>query len=216
MGKSRGRRLREGWSHYKRYLEILNVISRKGFGYAFDKVRSANPLPKLVKVEEGAEDKPRGVRVREMFEELGPTFVKVGQILTTQATMVPDDIIGELESLKGDVEPMPWPEVVAVVRAELGEAPDKVFDKFARKPVGSASIGQVHRARTRDGRAVAVKIQRTDAKETILADLKIIEDLAGVFGDLLDISEVMDPDEMVAEFRRTLTRDGAAKGSPCT
>jgi ubiquinone biosynthesis protein len=202
-----GRRLKEGWSHYKRYLDIMNVISRFGFGYAFDKVRSVNPLPRLVKADKEVEGRPRAVRIREMFEELGPTFVKVGQVLTTQATMVPDDILEELEKLKGDVEPMPLPEVEAMVKAELGKGPDEAFARFGRQPVGSASIGQVYRARTHDGRKVAVKVQRTDAKETILADLKIMEDLAEVLGDLLEVGDVMDPMEMVEEFRRTLTRE---------
>ena len=98
-----GRRLKEGFAHYKRYLEILNIISKYGFGYLFDRVKSVNVLPKLAGSKESVKKASAGARLRMMFEELGPTFIKIGQILTTQPNLIPAEYIRELENLKDEV-----------------------------------------------------------------------------------------------------------------
>jgi ubiquinone biosynthesis protein len=202
-----GRRLREGYIHYRRYLEILNIISKYGFGYLFDRVRSVNIIPKLEGTKEKIKHKPAGVRLRLMFEELGPTFIKIGQMLTTQPNLVPEEYIAELESLKDDVAPIPYEDVKTAVEKELGKKINDSFIKFDKTPVGSASIGQVHRALTKAKKKVAVKIQRPKVKDKIMADMKILEDLADMFSDILDISEVVDPIDMVREFKRLLSRE---------
>jgi ubiquinone biosynthesis protein len=202
-----GRRLREGYIHYRRYLEILNIISKYGFGYLFDRVRSVNIIPKLEGTKEKIKHKPAGVRLRLMFEELGPTFIKIGQMLTTQPNLVPEEYIAELESLKDDVAPIPYEDVKTAVEKELGKKINDSFIKFDKTPVGSASIGQVHRALTKAKKKVAVKIQRPKVKDKIMADMKILEDLADMFSDILDISEVIDPIDMVREFKRLLSRE---------
>jgi ubiquinone biosynthesis protein len=142
-----------------------------------------------------------------MFEELGPTFIKIGQILTTQPNLVPAEYLVELEALKDDVESMPFSTVKKIVEQEFGKKIEVVYPKFEKSPVGSASIGQVHRAVTKDNKRVAVKVRKAGTKQIIMADLKILEDIAEMFGDLLGISEVMNPNEIVKEFKRLLTRE---------
>jgi ubiquinone biosynthesis protein len=202
-----GRRLKEEFSHYKRYLQILNTVSKFGFSYLFDRVKSINAVPKLESTNERIKSSPAAKRLRLMFEDLGPTFIKIGQILTTQPNLVPEEYISEFENLKDDVDPISFDLVKTTVEKELGKTIESTFSSFQKTPIGSASIGQVHRAKTRDDRWVAVKIQKPGTKDQIMADLKILEDIAEMFGDLLGISEIMDPNDMVQEFKRLLTRE---------
>jgi ubiquinone biosynthesis protein len=202
-----GRRLREGYVHYKRYIEILNVISKHGFGYLFDRLKNITVIHKLEGAKESLKNYPRGARLRMMFEELGPTFIKIGQILSTRPDLVPEEYVIELERLKDDVTPMPFEEVVSTIEREFGAELNTIFPKFRKAPVGSASIGQVHKAITPTGKTVAVKVQRQGIVDKIKADFEILDDLAEMFGDLASISEVMDPQDIVKEFKRLITRE---------
>ncbi len=131
-----GRRLREGYVHYKRYLEILNVISKHGFGYLFDRLKNITVIHKLESTKENLKNYPRGVRLRMMFEELGPTFVKIGQILSTRPDLVPEEYVNELERLKDDVTPMPFEEVVTTIEQEFGTNLNSIFPKFKKGACG--------------------------------------------------------------------------------
>ena len=117
---------------------------------------------------------PRGVHLREMLDELGPTFVKFGQLLSTRPDIVPPDIIAELRSLQDDVRPFPFEQVEQVVEAELGLSLERAFVDFDPTPIAAASIGQVHRATLPNGRQVAVKVQRPGAPRQIEADLALL------------------------------------------
>ncbi len=202
-----GRRLHEGYIHYKRYLEILNTISKHGFGYIFDKIKNIELAQRLDDERTELKGSPRGVRIRLMFEELGPTFIKIGQILSTRPDLVPAEFIHELEKLRDKVKPIDFKVVKETIENELNTKLGSIFKKFNEHPVGVASIGQVHKAVTIDNKLVAVKVQKPRIKETILADLEILEDISELFGDLTGIAEVMDPLEMVKEFKRLLTRE---------
>ncbi|UCH88899.1 MAG: AarF/ABC1/UbiB kinase family protein [Thermoplasmata archaeon] len=202
-----GRRLREGYAHYKRYLEILNIVSKHGFGYLFERIKSVNIIPRLEGTREDLKTYSEAVRLRLMFEELGPTFIKIGQILSTRPDLVPEEYVRELESLKDDVKPMPYSDVSAIVEKELGKPINAAFTSFGKQPIGSASIGQVHKAKTKQGKLVAVKVQRSNVKKKIMVDMEIFEDLADMFGSLTGISEVIDPQELVKELKRLLVRE---------
>src|SRR5690625_1310068 len=105
------------------------------------------------------------------LERLGPTFIKLGQLLSTRPDLVPADYAHALSRLQDDVEPFPFEQVEAIIQTELGGRLSKLFDRFEKHPLAAASLGQVHRATLRDRREVAVKVQRPDIRKKILSDL---------------------------------------------
>jgi ubiquinone biosynthesis protein len=147
-----------------RATEIGRVATRHGFGYLFDRRRATD----------GAVDGDRGRRLREMLDELGPTFVKFGQLLSTRPDVVPPDIIVELQKLQDDVTPFPMEDVERVVVQELGLDVERAFLSFDPQPIAAASIGQVHRARLPNGEDVVVKVQRPSAPRQIESDLRLM------------------------------------------
>src|SRR5437660_12080270 len=136
-----------------RISEIAQVAVKHGFGYFFERHRLTDLLPwgaKVLPVER--ERSQRGQHLREMFDELGPTFVKFGQLLSTRPDIVPPDIIAELRKLQDDVTPFPFEDVERAIRAELGQPIERLFTEFDEKPLAAASIGQVHRATLPNGK----------------------------------------------------------------
>src|SRR5881396_3570027 len=133
-----------------RISEIAQVAVRHGFGYFFEthKLTDLLPWPRSAIPSLDAPPAPtaRGQHLRDMLDELGPTFVKFGQLLSTRPDIVPPDIIAELRALQDDVRPFPFAEVERVVREELELPIEKLFTAFEEKPMAAASIGQVHRA----------------------------------------------------------------------
>ncbi len=138
------------------------------------------------------------------LEALGPTFVKIGQSLSTRPDMVPPEYLAALERMQDDVAPVPADAIRAVVEDELGVKISTAFSAFDDTPIGSASLAQVHRATMRDGRAVAVKVQRPDIQEQIRADLDILANLARRVDGATDIGRRMQFADWVNEFRKTL------------
>src|SRR5829696_503751 len=135
-----------------RLSEIAQVAAKHGFGYLFDS-RRLDGLPFRHREAEvlAAETSNRGQRVRAMLDELGPTFVKFGQLLSTRPDVVPPDIVFELRSLQDDVRPFPFAQVREVIEAELGLTVEQLFLEFDERPIAAASIGQVHRATLPNG-----------------------------------------------------------------
>src|SRR4051812_35269958 len=146
--------------------EIAQVAVKHGFGYLIDGRRSRS--------DEDDSPSARGRHLRAMLDELGPTFVKFGQLLSTRPDVVPPDIVAELRGLQDDASPIPFEQVRDVVEAELDLRMDRAFLEFDFAPLASASIGQVHRAVLPDGREVAVKVQRPTAAQQIEADLGLL------------------------------------------
>ena len=124
-----------------RLSEIGRVATRHGFGYVLERRRTPPDEPPA----------ERGRRLREMLDELGPTFVKFGQLLSTRPDIVPPDIVVELRKLQDDVSPVPFDQIEAVINAELGLTVEQAFLRFDERPIAAASIGQVHRATLPDG-----------------------------------------------------------------
>src|SRR5919106_3066234 len=146
-----------------RLTEIAQVAARHGFGYFLRRNRLGDLLTGGNGTDGTAAVSDRGRRLREMLDELGPTFVKFGQLLSTRPDVVPPDIVVELRGLQDDVRPFPYADVREVVEAELGLTVEQAFLEFDELPIASASIGQVHRAVLPDGEEVAVKVQRPTA-----------------------------------------------------
>jgi ubiquinone biosynthesis protein len=182
--------------------EIAQVAARHGFGYAF----GAKDAPQG-EVDGAAAVRSRGRRVREMLDELGPTFVKFGQLLSTRPDIVPPDILAELRGLQDDAHPEPFERVRAVVEAELGLTLEQVYAEFEERPIAAASIGQVHRARLPGGQEVVVKVQRGDAERQIEADIQLLYQAAKVARERVARLQFIDLVETVDEFARTIRRE---------
>lgn len=146
-------------------------------------------------------------RLRNVLQELGPTYVKLGQVLSTRHDLVGAEFVEEFQKLQDDVPPMPFEEVTRILEQEYGKKPDEVFASFERVPLGAASIGQVHRAVTLQGDEVVLKVQRAGIHETIRSDIDILYSIAQMLKDNEVIDEVYDPVEIVDEFSRAIRHE---------
>jgi ubiquinone biosynthesis protein len=191
-----------------RLSEIAQVAVRHGFGYWFDTHRLTDLFPRRApRVVVNGQPSQRGQHLREMLDELGPTFVKFGQLLSTRPDVLPPDIISELRGLQDDVRPFPFAQVEQVVEEDLGLTLDKLFTGFDEKPVAAASIGQVHRATLPNGRAVAVKVQRPGAPRQIEADLALLYQAARIAKERVRALDFIDARQLVDEFARSIRQE---------
>ena len=138
------------------------------------------------------------------LEEMGPTFIKLGQLLSTRTDLLPPPYLVALSRLQEAVKPFSFADVEAVVSTELGVRMSNAFSSFESDPVAAASLGQVHRAALRDGRRVAVKVQRPGVRDEVLDDLEVIESMAAFADEHTDAGRHLGLSDMVAEFRRSL------------
>jgi ubiquinone biosynthesis protein len=190
-----------------RLSEIAQVAVRHGFGYWFDTHRLTDLFPRRTRVELDGQPSQRGQHLREMLDELGPTFVKFGQLLSTRPDVLPPDIIAELRGLQDDVRPFPVADVEQVVEEELGLSVDKLFVDFDDRPVAAASIGQVHRATLPNGKRVAVKVQRPGAPRQIEADLALLYQAARIAKERVRALDFIDARQLVDEFARSIRQE---------
>ena len=187
-----------------RLSEIAQIATRHGFGYFLRRNRLAELFGLGGDGELEGPPSDRGRRLRELLDELGPTFVKFGQLLSTRPDLVPPDIVAELRGLQDDVRPFPFEQVREVVEAELDLTVEQAFLAFDETPLASASIGQVHHAVLPDGREVAVKVQRPTAERQIEADLGLLYQAARLLRERVRALEFVDPEEVVEEFARSI------------
>jgi ubiquinone biosynthesis protein len=163
-----------------RISEIAQVAVRHGFGYFLETHRLTDLLPWRPKKPLEGTPSQRGQHLREMLDELGPSFVKFGQLLSMRPDIVPPDIITELRALQDDVRPFPFEQVEETLQRELGQPIERLFLEFSEEPLAAASIGQVHVAVLPNGHKVAVKVQRPDAPRQIEADLALLYQAARI------------------------------------
>lgn len=182
-----------------RLREIARIATKHGFGYIFRRGGGTD--------DDGDDRSTRGIRVREMLEELGPTFVKFGQLLATRPDVVPQDIIVELRRLQDDVKPEPFDRIRQVVEQDLGLTLEQAYEWFDEQPIGSASVGQVHVAGLPGGQEVVVKVQRPEAKATLEADIDLLYRLAGLMKDRIKRLAFIDLRGLVDEFARTVRHE---------
>ena len=191
-----------------RLSEIAQVAVRHGFGYWFDTHRLTDLFPRRgPRVELDGQPSQRGQHLREMLDELGPTFVKFGQLLSTRPDVLPPDIIAELRGLQDDVRPFPLADVEQVVEEDLGLSVGQLFTDFEERPVAAASIGQVHRATLPNGRRVAVKVQRPGAPRQIEADVALLYQAARIAKERVRALDFIDAHQLVDEFARQIRQE---------
>jgi len=197
-----------------RLSEIAQVMVRHGFGYFFEAHRLSDLVPgrsaeerlAAVAATQGASSR-RGQHLRDVLDELGPTFVKFGQLLSTRPDVVPPDIVIELRALQDNVRPFPFADVRRVVEAELGNTLERLFIDFDPVPVAAASIGQVHRATLPNGQPVAVKVQRPGAARQIESDIVLLHQAARLARERIRALDFIDARQLVDEFARSIRKE---------
>lgn len=187
-----------------RVREIAQVATRHGFGYVLSRGGGRGDDLDAETPEQRAS---RGRRLREMLEELGPTFVKFGQLLSTRPDVVPPDVVAELRLLQDAARPEPFVDVRRVVEEDLGLSLEQAFEYFDPVPIGSASVGQVHVARLPGGREVVVKVQRPGAAATLAADIDLLHRLARLARDRVRRLSFIDLEGLVDEFAKTVRQE---------
>src|SRR5688572_11663994 len=141
------------------------------------------------------------------LEKLGPTYIKLGQLLSTRSDILPSTYMDALSRLQDEVEPFPGTEAESIIESEVGVRISKLFDEFDTEPIAAASLGQVHRATLRDGRPVAVKVQRPDIRQRITVDLDALAQVTAFIDNHTDMGRRYGTSDMLEEFRRSLLRE---------
>jgi len=191
-----------------RLREIGHILFRHGLGHVAQRLhlpgvrwwRHRHPSPATVPF-----SLPE--RLRMIFEELGPTFIKFGQILSIRRDLLPEEYFREFEKLQDAVPPFSYAEVAGLIQEEFGQDVKDIFEELASEPLASASIAQAHLARTKSGHEVIVKVQRPQIRQIILQDLAIMEHLAHVLARRIPELGRYDPIGLVEEFRKTILQE---------
>lgn len=172
--------MRKRFRHMNRYREIAMTLARHGFGYLLEEIGLFHmlSLPKRLSSEFTKDHTSLGIKLRLTFEELGPTFIKLGQIISTRRDILPEEVIRELQLLQDRVKPCPYPECKSILEKSLGCNLEEVFSLIEEEPIAAASIGQVHAAWLHTGEKVAVKVKRPDIDKKVETDLEILRDLS--------------------------------------
>src|SRR2546421_4628030 len=188
--------------HLKRYGQIAALLAKYGRS---DIVKSAG-LEQTLAAEQHVtpEEASKADHLADDLEKLGPTFVKLGQLLSTRVELMPRAYLEALTRLQDKVEPFGFEEVEKIVTAELGVRLSKAFLEFEATPIASASLGQVHRARLRDGRPVAVKVQRPNIREQMVGDLEALEEIAEFLDKNTELGKRYEIFRMLEELRERL------------
>lgn len=200
------------YRHLNRYRQILAILFKYGFGNLVDILNIDQYLDIGLQFvaknrRERVEKLSRGERIRLMFEELGPTFIKFGQILSTRPDLIPVDIFTELTKLQDNVPSFSYAEVEMIIAAEFGKPVSVLFLQFEENPIASASIGQVHKAKLSNGESVAVKVQRPGLDKLIEIDLEIMLHLATLIEKNIEEASYYRPIKVVEEFTRSLEKE---------
>ena len=194
--------------HLKRYRDLAVLIAKYGRPGLVRQIGLDEAIEETALTGESERDaKALGKALAGDLETMGPTYIKLGQLLSTRYDMLPDAYCDALARLQDDVAPFPFEEVEQIVTAEVGLRMSKAFSEFDSTPIAAASLGQVHRARLRDGREVAVKVQRPGIRKTIADDLDALQQVADWIDEHTDFGRRHHLRAMLDEFRKSLVRE---------
>ncbi|MEK6635898.1 MAG: AarF/ABC1/UbiB kinase family protein [Planctomycetota bacterium] len=197
----------------RRFNQILKILTKHGFGFAIQQLHLADHVigrgiiktRVLRRFTEPPES--RAVRLRKVLEELGPTFIKLGQILSVRPDLVPLDLCYELSKLQDRVPPFDYEDVRKQIKESFGSYPDELFSSFDSTPFAAASLGQAHRAQLKTGENAVVKVQRPDLRKIIETDIDILYSLAYLSNRYMQDVKIFDPISIVDEFSKVITKE---------
>ncbi|MCK5582586.1 MAG: AarF/ABC1/UbiB kinase family protein, partial [Elusimicrobiales bacterium] len=197
----------------QRLQQILSLLTKYGFGYIVDHLDMENNLlsKKIVKITRAKTpdllNLSTAERLRKILEELGPTFIKLGQILSVRPDLIPTEFCDEFEKLQNDVPAFDFEQVKEKIEYELKEPLGNLFSNFSVKPIAAASLSQVHFAELKTGEKIAVKVQRPGINKTLMADLDILRILAELAEKHFTNGKLYNPVKIVDEFTKTILRE---------
>ncbi|WP_300279418.1 ABC1 kinase family protein [Peptacetobacter sp.] len=202
--------MRISYRHIKRYKEIAQVMIKYGFSFIIERINKDGSGSKIdVSSSEPKDDiknMTSGQRLRLALQELGPTYIKLGQILSTRRDLLDQDIIDELKKLRDNVKTFDTDIAIAIIEEEIGDEIENIFSDFDKNPIAAASIGQVYNAVLKSGEKVVVKVQRPDIEGKIKSDLEILKRVTSSIQDIIKDYNV-DMKEMVEELSSQLLRE---------
>ncbi|NOS99018.1 MAG: phosphotransferase [Phycisphaerales bacterium] len=203
------RSITRGVQSLHRLQRIARVLSQHGFGHVVDRVNLGRFVPLWLRRERAAEAAPASVgrRLKMVAGELGPVFVKLGQMLATRPDILPPDILDELRTLQDRVEPFDSDEARRIIAEELQKPVAEAFGHVDEEPIASGSIGQVYYATLPDGRQVVIKVQRPRIEQEVRADVYLLEWLADALEKWVPEAHAYHPRAIVEEFARTLSNE---------
>lgn len=196
----------------KRVNEIYQVLKKNDFGYLIEENTFLKKFPFLrnrkIEKEEGFAEESVPVRMRKVLEELGPAYIKLGQMLSTRPDLVGIETADELQSLRDNTPVTPFDEIKEVIESELERPIEEIFSKIDEKPIGSASIGQVYKAKLKEnGKYVAVKVQKPNSYEIVKSDVEIMKFLATRIDRYIYQTKTYNLPAMVKEFERSIFKE---------
>jgi len=206
------RNIRKSISNLKRYQEILRVFVKYGFNDIVNKISIAihpridkNLL--MTQQRENLYTLSSSVRLRKAFEELGATFIKLGQMLSLRSDIIPAEFAVEFSKLQDSVQKEEIDNIKSVLIKEFGKPIDEIFLEFDETPIAAGSIAQVHKARLKNGEVVAVKILHSGIAKKIESDLEILNDLSRLIENHIPESKLFEPHEIIKEFGKTIKKE---------
>ena len=198
--------------YIKRVNEIYQILKKNNFGYLIEENTILKKFPFLryykVKKKDDFPDESIPLRIRKVLEELGPAYIKLGQMLSTRPDLVGIEIAEELQKLRDDTPVTPFDEIKNVIESELEAPIDEIYSEIDETPLGSASIGQVYKARLKStNEEVAIKVQKPDSYEIIQSDIDIMKFLATKIDQYLTITRIYNLPALVSEFERSIFKE---------